>query len=166
MKAVYLFAIAVALAFLLDYVHVHLMCPHCPFPSPMLPIFALLVVVTVATLYFYIHGFKPVETRPAGYYLVVANLLREPERSIYIKIYEKGGEAVLAEVARELGLRKLRAWRAAQRLAEKNLVVLEKQAGRLVVRLRPLEELSIEPEHGKNYKRYKQDKQHKAEKHP
>ena len=162
MKVMYLLILAVVMAVLLDYVHVYVMCPLCPFPSPMLLVFVLLNVVTASALYvfyvFYIHGFKPVETQPGGLYLVIANLLREPERSIYIRVYEKGGEAVLAEVAKELGLRKLRAWRAVQRLAEKNLVFLEKQAGRLVVRLRPLEELPIEPVHGKNYKQYKQNK--------
>ncbi|MCY0889710.1 MAG: hypothetical protein OWQ51_01800 [Pyrobaculum arsenaticum] len=151
MRLVVLIAIAVTAAFLLDYVHVRVMCPLCPFPSPMLPVFALLVILTAAVFYFFF-TFKPVKTQPQGLPLVISNLLREPERSIYIKIYEKGGEAYLSEVAKELGLRKLRAWRAAQRLAEKNLVVLEKKSGRLVVRLRPLEELSIQPIHRQNYK--------------
>ena len=157
MRLVVLIALAVITAFLLDYVHVKIMCPFCPFPSPMLPVFALLTIFTVAVFYFFLYGFKPVKTQPQGLYFIIANLLREPERSIYIKVYEKGGEAQLSEVAKELGLRKLRAWRAAQRLAEKKLVVLDKKAGRLVVRLRPLEELSVQPINRQNYKRDKQN---------
>ncbi|MCX8137990.1 helix-turn-helix transcriptional regulator [Pyrobaculum aerophilum] len=157
MRLVVLIALAVITAFLLDYVHVKIMCPFCPFPSSMLPVFALLTILTVAVFYFFLYGFKPVKTQPQGLYFIIANLLREPERSIYIKVYEKGGEAQLSEVAKELGLRKLRAWRAAQRLAEKKLVVLDKKAGRLVVRLRPLEELSVQPINRQNYKRDKQN---------
>ncbi|AFA39857.1 hypothetical protein Pogu_1830 [Pyrobaculum oguniense TE7] len=153
MRLAVLIALAVITAFLLDYVHVKVMCPFCPFPSPMLPVFTLLTLLTVAVLHiFFLYGFKPVKTQPQGLHFIIANLLREPERSIYIKVYEKGGEAQLSEVAKELGIRKLRAWRAAQRLAEKNLVILDKKAGRLVVRLRPLEELSIQPIHRQNYK--------------
>lgn len=155
MRLAVLIAIATATAFLLDYVHVKAMCLPCPFPSPMLPVFALLTILTMAVFYLFF-TFKPVKTQPQGLPLVISNLLKEPERSIYIKVYDKGGEAYLSEVAKELGLRKLRAWRAAQRLAEKKLVTLEKKSGRLVVRLRPLEELSIQPVHRQNYKQYKQ----------
>lgn len=159
MKLVVLIALSVATALLLDYTHVKVMCSFCPFPSPMLPVFALLTILTAAVFYiFSLYGFKPVKTQPQGLYFIIANLLREPERSIYIKVYDKGGEAQLSEIAKELGLRKLRAWRAAQRLAEKKLVVLEKQAGRLVVRLRPLEELSVQPINRQNYKHNKQYK--------
>jgi hypothetical protein len=40
-------------------------------------------------------------------------------------LVKHGGEALVATVAKELGLNKLRAWRAAQRLQEKGLVILE-----------------------------------------
>lgn len=153
-----LIALILATALALDYVHVRLMCTWCSFPSPMFPVFVLLIAPTVLIFYFlYYHGFKPAEPkRPA--LAIITNLLKEPDRSIYIKVYEKGGEAFLSEVAKELGLRKLRAWRAAQRLAEKKLVALEKRAGRLVVRLLPLDDLSIKPKYDKHYKQYKQHK--------
>ncbi|MEM1596997.1 MAG: hypothetical protein QW598_00815 [Pyrobaculum sp.] len=158
MRVVVLVASAVLAGAVLDYVHVATMCMSCRFPSPMFPVFILLSLVSVGIFYlfFSLSGFKPAESPPRGWQRVIAQLLKEPERSIYLKVFEKGGEAQLSEVAKELGLRKLRAWRAAQRLAEKKLVYLEKRAGRLVVRLRPLEELSIEPENQQHHKGQKQ----------
>jgi hypothetical protein len=59
---------------------------------------------------------------------VIIPLLREPERSMYLSLIKHGGETPVVTVARELGLNKVRAWRAAQRLEEKDLVILEKAA--------------------------------------
>ncbi|ABO08158.1 helix-turn-helix transcriptional regulator [Pyrobaculum calidifontis] len=160
MRLAPLLAFAAVAAVVLDYLHVSLMCPLCRFPSPMLPVFFLLTLLTTALLdVFYTGGFKPTRQQTQGLPAAVINLLREPDRSIYIKVYEKGGEVSLSEVAKELGLNKLRAWRAAQRLAEKELVYLEKRSGRLVVRLRPLENLPIKPEKGKDNKQQKQHSQ-------
>ncbi|MEL9991239.1 MAG: hypothetical protein QXP98_08395 [Thermoproteus sp.] len=154
MRLIFLLVLAAVIALALDYIHVSLMCPMmghmCGFPSLMFPIFLTSTIAAAVVLYMY-YSYRPVESRPSGLYRVVADLLKEPDRSIYLKLYEKGGEAQLAEIAKELGLRKLRAWRAAQRLAEKNLIGIEKRSGRLVLVLRPLDQLPIEPHNRHNY---------------
>lgn len=127
-RGVYIIALAVVLAFLLDYVHVVTMSFIYPglameYPTPMLYIFILLT----APLALYLLSRQPKHVER-----VVAQLLKEPERSLYLKIYERGE---VAEVAKELGLTKVRAWRAVQRLKDKGLIELEKKAGRLVARV-------------------------------
>jgi uncharacterized membrane protein len=89
---------------------------------------------------------------------VIISLLREPERSMYLSLIKHGGEALVATVARELGLNKVRAWRAAQRLEEKGLVVLEKRGGRLVMRLRA-KQLPVEP--NKEQQKQSEKQQHR-----
>ncbi|MFN3805059.1 MAG: helix-turn-helix transcriptional regulator [Pyrobaculum sp.] len=131
MKLVIYITFAVALAFLLDYIHVMTMASMhpsstIPYPTPMLYIFLLFTSIIVYLL------LRPRQGRVEK---VVDQLLREPDRSIYLKIYERG-EVSVAEVAKELGLNKVKAWRAAQRLKDRGLIDLEKKAGRLVARLR------------------------------
>ncbi|WP_143615291.1 hypothetical protein [Thermoproteus sp. CP80] len=64
---------------------------------------------------------------------MILSLLKEPDRSMYLKLVQHCGEAPAAAIAKELGLNKVRAWRAAQRPQEKGLVVLEKRGGRLIM---------------------------------
>ncbi len=153
--------LVVPLSILLDYIHVAYMCRGCVFPSPMFIMFS----VTLTTLAVAIYALTATKTREGEVHgeidpSVIASLLREPDRSMYMYLVKHGGEALVATVAKELGLNKLRAWRAAQRLQEKGLVILEKHRGRLVMRLRA-KQLSVEPNKEQREQPKKQQHGHK-----
>jgi len=83
MRLAPLLAFAAVAAVVLDYLHVSFMCPLCRFPSPMLPVFFLLTLLTTALIdVIYTRGFKPTRQQTQGLPAVVINLLREPDRSI------------------------------------------------------------------------------------
>ena len=134
------------LSALLDYIHVAYMCRVCMFPSPMFIVFFLLSLSVFAATYNIMAKRQGARSLQVGADIeMILSLLKEPDRSMYLKLVQHGGEAPAAAIAKELGLNKVRAWRAAQRLQEKGLVVLEKRGGRLIMRLRA-KDLPIEPE--------------------
>ena len=148
-------AVALAASLLLDYIHVRIMCIGCPYPTPMSAVFFAIFSMLGFSLYLTLR--RPPNEGEAGRSVdarILASLLREPERSMYLKLVDHGGEAFVAQIAKELGLNKVKAWRAAQRLQEKGLVELEKIKGRLVMRLRS-SDLPPEPKYEQHQKRYK-----------
>ncbi|AEA12521.1 hypothetical protein TUZN_1040 [Thermoproteus uzoniensis 768-20] len=147
-------AVALAASLLLDYMHVRYMCPDCPYPTPMSVVFFALLSTLGLAVYAVLRTSSG-GARAGGDLEMLASLLREPDRSMYLKLVAHGGEAPVAQIAKELGLNKVRAWRAAQRLQEKGLVELEKTKGRLVMRLRS-SYLPPEPKNQQDQKRYKQ----------
>ncbi|WP_292000438.1 MarR family transcriptional regulator [Caldivirga sp.] len=63
-------------------------------------------------------------------------LLPRQERVVLEYIVKSGGEVYQYQIARDLGLSKVRAWRIIRRLEEKGLVEVVKVKGRNIVKLR------------------------------
>ena len=109
-------------------------------PTIMITIGALAVAIPLA---FMRAGKVVAQAGPAdtnagliNYYGNVLKLLPKGEREVLQYLIKNGGEAQQYQIARDLGLTKVQAWRIVHRLEAKGLVEVVKVKGRNIVRLR------------------------------
>lgn len=113
------------------------MCPSCGIYMFLYVFLPLLVIAVFILLVLLPHRPAPSPApRDDKSGEIIIKLLPKAEREIYGELTRRGGEALLSDIAKALGLRKVRAWRAARRLEEKGLVEIEKIRGRIVIRTR------------------------------
>lgn len=116
------------------------MCPSCRVYMGFYMALPLATALAIAlVIYAALYGRRPPAQRaeaPPGDAALITKLLPKPERDIYLELARRGGEAPLSEVAKSLGLRKVRAWRAAKRLEEKGLVKSVKVKGRVILKIK------------------------------
>jgi len=128
--------LVVLLSTLLDYIHVAYMCRGCVFPSPMFIMFS----VTLTTPAVAIYALTATKTREGEVHgeidpSVIASLLREPDRSIYVlsKTWRRGS---CSNGGKGAGAKQVKGVEGRPETAGKRPCDFGKHRGRLVMRLR------------------------------